>query len=88
MKSILFLSSFVLISLVGCTQSKQKTDRVVGSACEACDLMFEGMPDDPSWQTTITGPDEPGEPLIISGIIYKKDGKTSRTGSYFIRLSH
>ena len=75
--SILLLITFVFISISGCTQSNtKKPDRVVGSACEDCDMMFEGMPENPSWQTVIAGPDEPGEQLIISGTIFKKDGKT------------
>ncbi len=74
--SILFLLAFTFLSISGCTQSNKKPDRVVGSSCEDCDMMFEGMLQNPSWQTTIAGPDEPGEPMIIRGTIYKKDGKT------------
>lgn len=72
----LLVLSFILIQLSGCAQVAKKTDRVVGSACEDCEMMFEGMPQNVSWQTTIAGPDEPGEQLIMSGTIYKKDGKT------------
>lgn len=64
----------------GCTQSAQKAERIVGSACEDCEMMFAGMPATPSWSTIIAGPDEPGEPLIIRGTIYKKDGKTPAPG--------
>lgn len=78
-KSTLLFLPFVMLYVSGCTQSNQKTDRVVDS-CEDCDLMFVGMPTTPSWQTTIAGPDEPGEPLIIRGTIYKKDGKTPAPG--------
>jgi protocatechuate 3,4-dioxygenase, beta subunit len=76
MKNSLLLIVFVLMYVSGCTQSGKKSDRVVGSACEDCDMMFEGMPQNLSWQTTIAGPDEPGERMIISGVIYKADGKT------------
>ncbi len=38
--------------------------------------MFEGMPDNLDWQSHIAKADEPGEPLEISGTIYKNDGKT------------
>ena len=79
-KIILLLLACTMLNVSGCTQSNKKADRVVGSACEACDMMFEGMPENLSWQTTIAGPDEPGEPMIISGVIYKKDGKTPATG--------
>src|SRR6185312_2403790 len=33
-----------------------------------------------SWKTTIVGPDEPGEPLTISGTIYAPDGHTPLEG--------
>jgi protocatechuate 3,4-dioxygenase beta subunit len=75
-KSMLFFFAFAMIYVSGCGQSAKKTDRMVGSACEDCEMMFEGMPKDISWQTTIAGPDEPGEKLIMTGTIYKQDGKT------------
>src|SRR5690349_5620246 len=75
-KSWLILVAIVVVHIAGCAQSSKKSDSVVGSACEDCQMMFDGMPQDLSWQTTIAGPDEPGEPLIMKGIIYKKDGKT------------
>jgi protocatechuate 3,4-dioxygenase beta subunit len=75
-KSILFLLAFAMMHASGCAQTAKKTDRVVGSACEDCEMMFEGMPQNLSWQTTIAGPNEPGEQLIMSGTIYKNDGKT------------
>ena len=75
-KFVLLFFAFAIIQLSGSAQSAKKTDRVVGSACEGCEMMFEGMPQNLSWQTTIAGPDEPGEQLIMSGTIFKKDGKT------------
>ena len=33
-----------------------------------------------SWKTTIVGPDEPGEPLTISGTVYAPDGRTPLEG--------
>ncbi len=72
---LLFLTC-VMIQTSGSAQSTKKTDRVVGSSCEDCEMMFEGMPQNLSWQTTIAGLDEPGERLIMSGTTYKKDGKT------------
>jgi protocatechuate 3,4-dioxygenase beta subunit len=76
MKKLLFIPlALLLYSTHGCAQPNAN-DRKVGDDCEDCDMMFEGMPTEPSWQTTIAGPGEPGERLIISGTIYKKDGKT------------
>ncbi|MEJ0031958.1 MAG: hypothetical protein WDO15_16955 [Bacteroidota bacterium] len=37
--------------------------------------MYDGMPKTMSSQT-ILGNNEPGDPMIIEGTIYKKDGKT------------
>src|SRR5690242_2086385 len=50
-------------------------DRRVGDACDRCETMYDGMPKTMSSQTTL-GNNEPGEPMIIEGTIYKKDGKT------------
>jgi protocatechuate 3,4-dioxygenase beta subunit len=68
------LSSIILVfAAMACNAQK---DRNVGSACDGCDLMYEGMPESMSWETSIADPSEPGEPMIIEGTIYKKDGKT------------
>lgn len=61
------------LAWVSCTAQK---DKAVGGACDGCDLMFEGMPASLSWETTLSPKGEPGEPMIIEGTIYKKDGKT------------
>ena len=67
---------FLLLTVQGCSQNKDNQDRIVGGGCDRCDLMFEGMPASMSWKTKISGPHEPGEALIISGTIYRQDGKT------------
>jgi len=59
-----------------CSQPKAVTDRPVGDGCEDCELMFAGMPSTISWKTKLAADDEPGEPMVISGTIYKQDGKT------------
>jgi protocatechuate 3,4-dioxygenase, beta subunit len=75
-KKLLILSLAILMhSIPACSQQNSK-DRTVGSDCEDCEMMFEGMPDEFDWETTIAGPYEPGEQLSISGTIFKKDGKT------------
>lgn len=75
-KLILFIFAGIVLNGTGCAQSNSKAERAVGSLCEDCDMMFEGMPQNLSWQTTIAGNDEPGERLIIRGTIFKSDGKT------------
>lgn len=72
-KTVLALLAFGLMNFC-CAQSKN--DRMVGGGCEACDEMYEGMPKNLFWKTIIASPDEPGERMIISGTIFKKDGRT------------
>jgi protocatechuate 3,4-dioxygenase beta subunit len=48
----------------------------VGGYCEGCEGIYEGMPQQLNWQTTISPAGEPGEPMEISGVIYRVDGKT------------
>jgi protocatechuate 3,4-dioxygenase beta subunit len=67
------------ITFSACTQPK-KSDRKVGDACDGCEAMFEGLPAKLDWQTTIAPPGEPGEPMTISGTIYRADGKTPAPG--------
>jgi protocatechuate 3,4-dioxygenase beta subunit len=48
----------------------------VGGGCDGCELIYEGLPKDLPWQTKLNPSTEPGDPMEISGVIYKKDGKT------------
>ena len=58
------------------SQRPQASARVVGGGCDGCEGMYEGMPQQLSWQTAIASASEPGERLEISGIIYQIDGRT------------
>ncbi len=71
-----YIFFFFWVAIQACSQNKEIQDRVVGGPCDRCDLMFEGMPDNLSWTTSIAKSDEPGDPLVISGTIYNTDGKT------------
>ena len=73
MRTILIALTFCL-ALPGCAQDR--TDRPVGGGCEDCELMFKGMPSLIESDASISKPGEPGERMVISGTIYKKDGKT------------
>jgi Protocatechuate 3,4-dioxygenase beta subunit len=77
MKKILILLSS-LLTLAGPALA-QKKDKLIGT-CEGCELMFEGMPAQLSWQANIAPTGELGEPLIIMGTILKNDGKTPASG--------
>ncbi|MDZ4713996.1 MAG: intradiol ring-cleavage dioxygenase [Cytophagales bacterium] len=65
--------SLILFSvLAACAQSID--------SCEDCELLMEGMPASLSWTTSLSEKGEPGEPLVISGTIFKRDGKTPAQG--------
>jgi protocatechuate 3,4-dioxygenase beta subunit len=78
MKSSLFWFG-VLASVWSCAQSDSRSLKQIPN-CEDCELMFDGMPDNISWRSSLAGSSEPGEPLIISGKILKHDGKTPAPG--------
>jgi protocatechuate 3,4-dioxygenase beta subunit len=52
----------------------------VGDGCDGCEALFENMPQQLDWQTTIAPAAEPGEKMEISGVIYRVDGKTPAPG--------
>lgn len=75
-RSVFFPLAMLLAFASGCAQPKIERGRSVGGSCEDCELMVAGMPAALSWKAKLAADDEPGEPLIISGTIYKSDGKT------------
>lgn len=68
------LMTFVFMS--ACTLLAGEKSQLVGGSCENCELMFDGMPKSLAWETTIADKSEPGEPLEVSGMIFRRDGKT------------
>ncbi len=50
------------------------TERIVGTPCEGCELVFQGMPQDLGPDARIAPIDEPGEPLRIEGTVYHSNG--------------
>jgi protocatechuate 3,4-dioxygenase beta subunit len=83
MKILVVSSAFLLMfCLSACSQNagQSSSDRTVGGGCDGCDLIYEGMPTSLRWEATLAPAGEPGEPLIILGTIYKKDGKTPAPG--------
>lgn len=87
MKTI-FLTYIVSIFLVisGCAQTSQKKgggkNIIVGGGCEGCEAIFESPSpfEKLSWIDTLPDFNENGPKLEISGVIYKKDGKTPAPG--------
>ncbi|HEV7378068.1 MAG TPA: hypothetical protein VGN95_25530 [Pyrinomonadaceae bacterium] len=56
--------------------NQSKSRGIVGGGCDGCEGIYEGLPQQLSWQTAIASATEPGERMEISGIIYQVDGKT------------
>ena len=56
--------------------ARERASSRVGGYCDGCEGIYEGLPDKLSWQTAIASASEPGEPLEMSGLIYRRDGKT------------
>ncbi len=52
-----------------------QTRKAIGS-CEDCELMFADMPAQLSWSARLGPANAPGEPMVIRGTIYQRDGKT------------
>ncbi len=83
MKPILFII-FLIASCNPPQQSNQSSiqtsnnSTIQQSRCEWCGAM--DAPKELSWKTQIAPPDEPGDPMIISGTIYQPDGKTPAEG--------
>ncbi|HKP13817.1 MAG TPA: intradiol ring-cleavage dioxygenase [Blastocatellia bacterium] len=76
-----FLPSIVTPASLRPAQSKQPTQaHVVGGGCDGCGGIYEGLPASLSWETRIAPPSEPGEPLEVSGVIYRADGRTPAPG--------
>ena len=69
----IFILLFSSIAILSCGQGKL-------GGCEDCELMMEGMPETMGWKTILSTAGEPGEPLILSGVIYQRDGKTPAPG--------
>jgi protocatechuate 3,4-dioxygenase beta subunit len=53
---------------------------VIGGGCDGCEGIYEGLPKQLSWQTSIASASEPGDPLEISGFIFNPDGKSPAPG--------
>jgi protocatechuate 3,4-dioxygenase beta subunit len=79
MRNLILTALACVMNISACTQPKN-SDRKVGDACDGCEAMLEGMPSQLYWQTKIAPTGEPGEPMTISGTIYKADGKTPAPG--------
>ncbi len=73
----LVLVSSLAVALSACRDPADSRPRepIVGLPCEGCEAVFEGLPRRLDWTARIAGPDEPGEPLLIEGVVRDRDGR-------------
>lgn len=75
----LFFILLMAISLTGCAQNTAQKNKIrVGGNCEGCQAIYESPVAFEKLAPEITLPDfnEQGPKIEISGIVYKRDGKT------------
>jgi protocatechuate 3,4-dioxygenase, beta subunit len=87
MKRFIHFGLFVFLfsSLTGCTgqtktntpaQNQSNTKKVTGGGCDGCEIMYAGMPATIAAVDTSAGWAEKGQQLLVTGKVYKIDGKT------------
>ena len=80
----IFLYFLLLSTLLNCqgqTHSAQtnlpsRKDKLVGGGCDGCELMYVGMPKNINSTDTSAGWVEKGQHLLVTGKVFKIDGKT------------
>jgi protocatechuate 3,4-dioxygenase, beta subunit len=58
------------------TQKNTNIKKLVGGGCDGCELMYVGMPTNINTTDTSAGWTEKGQKLLVTGKVYKLDGKT------------
>lgn len=58
------------------TEGNIQSKKIIGGGCDGCELMYEGMPDNITAVDTSSGWFEAGEKLLVTGTVFKLDGKT------------
>lgn len=77
MKPLTFLVLTTIVWSTGCIAQSSNHKKRVGGDCENCELMYLGMPKEIMSDDTSSGWHETGQKLVISGRIFKPDGKTA-----------
>jgi protocatechuate 3,4-dioxygenase, beta subunit len=58
------------------TQNQLEAKKLVGGGCDGCEIMYVGMPNNISPTDTSSGWTEKGQKILVTGKVYKIDGKT------------
>lgn len=65
----LFLSIAVVAAAATCSAHAESRERLVGGPCDGCEAVFEGRPAKLSSSSRIAPAGEPGEPMVIKGVV-------------------
>ncbi|CAM3485331.1 Intradiol ring-cleavage dioxygenases domain-containing protein [Flavobacterium longum] len=83
----LIVTALASIVFIGCQKYptekfKKETyqTEVIGGGCDGCELMYAGIPEAIFPTDTSAGWHEPGTRLVISGTVFKRDGKSPADG--------
>ena len=79
MKQLLMIPLVLLLTAqIACTQSNGNSKQKVGGGCEGCEAIYESPValNKLSWIDTLPDFNDAGPKMVISGIVYKPDGKT------------
>lgn len=70
--TILILTS---LPIGGTLAAQERSEEpIAGGRCEGCEAVFQGLPDSLSSIARIAPPEEPGEPMRITGIVHDQRG--------------
>lgn len=56
------------------TGGGRSEELTVGGRCEGCEAVFQGRPATLGWEARIAPPGEPGEPMLLEGVVRRLDG--------------
>lgn len=83
----LFIAFLTVYLATGCHGQTQQTTshekhskEIIGGGCDGCELMYIGMPDVIRATDTSAGWYEQGQKLVVTGTVYRLDGKTPAPG--------
>ncbi len=78
---ILLITGILILQFTGCTQNSntKNTSKKIGGRCEGCEVIWQSpVPFEKlGWTDTLPDYNEQGPKLVISGVVYKADGKTA-----------
>lgn len=82
MRSRLLIAAWLLIPAAVAAQERPGL-----FDCEGCESIHEHSFDDLSWSAVVAPPGEPGDKLVLTGRVYKPDGKTP-VGGVIVYIHH